>query len=76
MKDQKIVKMIEQLPPELGQEVEDFVAFLSTRYIQKITADKIKFEWEGCLSEIGELYDAVEFQNTIMDWWEAGNVPY
>ncbi len=75
MKDSKLEKMLLQLPPELRQEVEDFVAFLSARYIQKITSDKIKFEWEGSLEEFRKHYSTLEFQNLILEWWEAYNVP-
>jgi hypothetical protein len=74
MKDQKIEKMISQLPPELSQEVEDFVAFLSTRYMQKISSDKIKFEWEGSLEGFGGVHNTIDFQNTMLEWWEADNV--
>jgi len=74
MKDQKIDKMISQLPPELRQEVEDFVAFLSTRYMQKISSDKIKFEWEGSLEGFNDIHNTLDFQNIMLEWWEASNV--
>lgn len=58
---------IQELPPELHREVEDFVQFLLERRVRR-TRGKPKFEWAGALKEFRNQYTAVELQHKISEW--------
>ena len=61
------VKMRE-LPDDLRREVLDFMEFLSMKYKGKvIKAKKLRFDWEGGLSEIGEKFTSVELQHKALE---------
>ncbi len=64
-----IEDQIRELPPELQQEVEDFVGFLLEKYGRKTEA-KLKFDWEGALKDWRDHYTSVELQHKILEWRE------
>ncbi|MBI4333216.1 MAG: DUF2281 domain-containing protein [Chloroflexi bacterium] len=65
----KLEEMIKELPPELQQEVEDFVRFLLEKRVKKEKPrHEFKFDWEGALKEEGEQYTSVEYQHKALDW--------
>ena len=61
-------ELIEELPPELQQEVEDFARFLletkarSTAYQPHV---KPTFSWAGALKDLRDQYTSVELQHEI-----------
>jgi len=59
---------IRVLPPELQQEVEDFVKFLLEKYTKR-REGKLKFDWEGALEDLRDKYTSVELQHKILEWW-------
>lgn len=65
---EKIGDMIKDLPPELQQEVEDFVKFLLEKHRKK-PQGKLKFDWEGALEDLRDKYTSVELQHKILEWW-------
>lgn len=71
MTDQKSVEnLIKELPPELRQEVEDFVRFLLEKRGREHWS-KPKFEWAGALKDLQTRYTSVELQHKIAQWRSA-----
>ncbi len=64
-----IEEQIKELPPELQQEVEDFVGYLLEKHGRKSEA-KFKFGWEGALKDLRASYTSVELQHKILGWRE------
>jgi hypothetical protein len=63
-----IEEKINGLPPELQQEVQDFVDFLMEKYRPRKRA-KLKLDWAGALSDMKNEYTSVELQHKIRDMW-------
>jgi len=69
---QSLKELIEQLPPELQQEVRDFAEFLLERRVGKLKVEKkgkLKLDWRGALSDLRDRYTSVELQHKIPEWW-------
>ena len=64
---QTLNELIEQLPPELQEEVRGFVEFLLERRARK-TKRKPKFDWAGALKDLRDRYTSVELQHKIAEW--------
>ncbi len=60
-------KKISLLPPELQQEVEDFIEFLIEKRFKR-PKGKPKFNWAGALKELREQYTSVELQHKVSEW--------
>jgi hypothetical protein len=74
MAETSLQEMIRALPPELRNEVRDFVAFLLSRQSQKrrimhdpIKNTKMSFAWQGVLKDMSIRYTSVELQHKIAD---------
>ena len=67
-KGQTLKEMINELTPELQQEVEDFVQFLLERRVRK-PKGKLKLDWRGALRDLHEKYTSVELQHEALKWW-------
>jgi hypothetical protein len=65
-----IEEQIKQLPPELQQEVQDFVQFLLEKKARK-RRGKFRFDWAGALKDLGDEYSSVELQHKALEWWGA-----
>ena len=63
----KLKDYVEKLPPEIQQEVEDFVEFLLKKYRDK-PHNKPKFDWAGALKDLRDKYTSVELQHKISKW--------
>lgn len=61
-------EMIEQLPPELEQEVKDFVEFLIHKHGQS-HRNRLRMDWAGSLQEYRGQYTSLELQRAAMQWW-------
>ena len=64
---QTLKDLIEQLPPELQEEVRTFVEFLLERRARR-SKRKPKFDWAGALKDLCDRYDSVELQHKIAEW--------
>jgi len=64
---ESLKEMIDKLPPELQQEVRDFVDFLLEKKVKK-GKKKPKFDWAGALKDLREQYTSVELQHKIAEW--------
>ncbi len=61
-------EMFRELPPELQQEVEDFIRFLLEKRGQK-PRSRFKLDWRGALGDLRDQYTSVELQHKILEWW-------
>jgi hypothetical protein len=64
-------ELIEWLPPELQEEVQDFVEFLLEKQARKAKR-KPELNWAGALKDLGERYGSVELQHKIAEWRIGG----
>lgn len=66
----RIEEMIKELPPELRQEVQDFVEFLIEKGKKrtKRARNKPKFDWAGALKDLKDQHTSVGLQHKISDW--------
>ena len=60
-----IEERIKELPPELQQEVEDFVEFLIEKRVRK-PKSQLKLDWRGALRDLRDQYTSVELQHEIL----------
>jgi hypothetical protein len=60
-------EFVEKLPPDLQQEVKDFIEFLLEKRAKK-TRGKPKFDWAGALEDLRNKYTSVELQHKISNW--------
>ena len=67
----RVEEMIKELPPELQQEVEDFVEFLVEKRL-KSPRGKPNFGWAGALKDLRGRYTSVELQHKISEWRIGG----
>ena len=58
---------IRALPPELRQEVEDFVEFLVEKHRPR-TRRRLKLDWFGGLADLRDTYTSVELQHQATKW--------
>lgn len=58
---------LEKLPPDLEQEVKDFIEFLLEKWAKE-PRNKPKFDWAGSLKELRNEYTSVELQHKIIKW--------
>lgn len=63
-----IEEMIRELPPELQQEVRDYVEFLVEKRLRK-PKGPFKLEWQGALRDLRNQYTSVELQHKLLEWW-------
>jgi hypothetical protein len=64
---QNIEQIIKDLPPELQQEVEDFIKFLFEKHVKKAKG-KFEFRWAGALKDLRDRYTSVDLQHKISEW--------
>lgn len=62
-----IEERIKELPPELQQEVVDFIDFLTERRLRQ-PRGKPNFDWAGALKDLRDQYTSVELQHKISEW--------
>ncbi len=63
-----LTELMDDLPPELRQEVEDFAKFLlETRVRPK--QNKLRMSWAGALAEFREQFTSLELQKKALEWW-------
>jgi len=60
-----MVKKIRELPPDLQQEVGDFIEYLVAKRGQQA---KLRLDWAGGLREFRDRFTSVELQHRALDW--------
>jgi hypothetical protein len=69
MNEKEIELKIRELPEDLQREVLDYIEFLLKKYKDKgIQSERLKFDWEGGLSDIREKFTSVELQHRALEW--------
>ncbi len=63
----RIEEMVKELPPELQQEVEDFVQFLIERRARR-AGRKLRQDWAGALRDYRDQYTSLELQKKALEW--------
>lgn len=63
-----IEEKIKELPPELQQEVEDFVEFLLKTKVRR-KQKKLRMTWAGALREFRDQFTSLELQKKALEWW-------
>ena len=63
-----IEEKIRELPPELQQEVQDFVDFLMEKHMPQRKVE-LKLDWRGALRDMRDQYTSVELQHKALEWW-------
>ena len=63
-----IETLIRELPPDLTQEVEDFIQFIVQRRRGR-TGKAPNLKWRGALSALKDKYTSVELQHEILKHW-------
>ena len=72
MSNKEVIEKLNSLPDNLKKEVIDFIEFLE--YKNKVEKDnnedekKLKFDWEGGLSELKNKFTSVELQHIINNY--------
>lgn len=62
-----IEQKLKQLPPNLYEEVIDFIDFLITKKVSK-RKKKPKLDWIGGLKEYRNQYTSIELQKKALEW--------
>ena len=56
------------LPPQLQEEVADFVNFLLERKVYR-KRKKLRLSWAGGLQDIKDQYTSLDLQKKALEWW-------
>ena len=62
-----LVEMVKELPPEIEEEVRDFVEFLLERRIRK-PGKRLRQDWAGALKDYRSEYTSLELQKRALEW--------
>ena len=63
-----LIELINQLPPDLQEEVKHFAEFLLERRAPSQKGE-LKLDWRGALRELRDKYTSVELQHKLLEWW-------
>lgn len=64
---ENLEELIKKLPPELRQEVADFIQFLLSKRAGR-KGRKLRQDWGGGLEEYRQQYSSLELQKKAMEW--------
>jgi len=64
---QTLQELINQLPPQLQEEVREFAEFLLERRAKKL-GQKLRQDWAGALREYRDQYTSLELQKKALEW--------
>jgi len=65
---QTLEALIKKLPPELREEVKDFIEFLLQKRTQKRGKRKLRQDWAGALQDYRSQYSSLELQKKALEW--------
>jgi hypothetical protein len=63
----ELAEKIKELPPDLQQEVEDFVLFLIERH-KRNPGKKLRQDWAGGLRDYRGQYTSLDLQKKSLEW--------
>jgi hypothetical protein len=61
-------ELVERLPPDLQEEVRDFVEFLLEKRVVKKKGE-LTLAWRGALRDLRDKYTSVDLQHKVREWW-------
>jgi hypothetical protein len=61
-------EIVQQLPPELRREVQEYAEALLRRHDQK-KDHRLRQDWAGALSDYKDQYTGVQLQKKTLEWW-------
>jgi|Deesub1362A_J573_1020465.scaffolds.fasta_scaffold24504_2 hypothetical protein len=64
---ERLERLLNQLPPDLQKEVEDFVRFLLARRKKK-RREKMRQDWAGALRDYRDEFTSLELQRKALEW--------
>jgi hypothetical protein len=64
----KLLAMIESLPPNERERVEEYVEFVAKEVSANIAQPEMQFGWAGGLSEFRDKFNAIGLQKKAMEW--------
>jgi len=64
---QTLEALMKQVPPELQEEVRDFVDFLLEKRSRK-SGRKLRQDWAGALEDYRGQYTSLELQKKALEW--------
>jgi hypothetical protein len=67
--DVRIEEVVKALPPEIQDQVRDFIEFLLEKRTPRPKA-KLKLDWRGALHGLQHQYTSVELQHKALEWWD------
>lgn len=65
---ENIEKLVDQLPPDMQEEVRDFAQFLLKKKTQA-KQKKLRLSWAGALREYRDQFTSLELQKKALDWF-------
>jgi hypothetical protein len=65
---ESIQEKLNNLPPELKTEVNDFIDFLLKK-MKRRPRKKLKLDWAGGLKEFKHKFTSLDLQKNIIEWW-------
>lgn len=69
----QLAEMIESLPPDERQRVEEYIAFVAKEHSAKSNGKDFRFDWAGGLSEFRGKYTSVELQKKSLKWMSGSS---
>ena len=63
-----IEELIKELPPDLHQEVRDFMEFLMQKRGSR-KQKKLRMSWAGALKEYRDRFTSLDLQKKALEWW-------
>jgi len=61
-------ELIEKLPPNLQEEVRDYMEFLIEKKLEKAKG-RLRLDWAGGLREYRDQYTSLKLQKKALEWW-------
>ena len=65
----RLQEIVDELPPELQQEVYDFAQFLHEKRARPKRKGKLSLTWAGALREYRDRYTSLDLQKKALEWW-------
>ncbi len=66
--NQTLEEMVNQLPPEMQDQVRDFIEFLLEKRVRK-PQHELRLDWRGALRDLRDQYSSVDLQHKALEWW-------
>lgn len=74
-KAKTLEELIVELPPDLKEQVRDYVEVLLQHRVMKPRRRHLKVNWAGGLKEYRDQYTALELQKKSLEWWVEEYLP-